>query len=89
MNKCVYFKISIQLGTSLNCVVKKDVFACSNALTSFYCNGFKKQKRTCTGCKRNYGCDRATVFLLIRAPSLIVAPPPEKPLNHDNLVNNS
>ena len=28
-----------------------------------------------------------TVFLLIRAPSLIVAPPPEKPLNHDNIMN--
>ena len=29
-----------------------------------------------------------TVFLLIRVPSLIVAtPPPEKPLNHDNIIN--
>ena len=28
-----------------------------------------------------------TEFLLIRAPSLKVAPPPEKPINHDNLVN--
>ena len=27
--------------------------------------------------------DSNTVFLLIRALSLIVAPPPEKPLNHD------
>ena len=27
------------------------------------------------------------VFLLIRVPSLIVAPPPEKPLNHDNPMN--
>ena len=30
-----------------------------------------------------------TVFLLlvIRLPSLIVAPPPEKTLNHDNIIN--
>ena len=28
-----------------------------------------------------------TIFLLIRAPSLIVAPPPEKPLNQDNIMN--
>ena len=29
-----------------------------------------------------------TVFLLIKVSSLIVAPPPEKFLNHDNLINN-
>ena len=28
-----------------------------------------------------------TVFLPIRGPSLIVAPPPEKPLNQDNITN--
>ena len=28
-----------------------------------------------------------TIFLLIGAPSLIVAPPPEKPFNHDNIMN--
>ena len=29
---------------------------------------------------------RDTTFLLIRVPSIIVAPSPEKPLHHDNLV---
>ena len=28
-----------------------------------------------------------TVFLLIRVPSRIAAPPPEKSLNYDNLMN--
>ena len=28
-----------------------------------------------------------TAFLLIRAPYVIVAPPPEKPLNHDDIIN--
>ena len=28
-----------------------------------------------------------TIILLIRAPSLIVAPPPEKPLYHDNIMS--
>ena len=30
-----------------------------------------------------------TVFLLIRAPSLTVAPPPEKSFDHDNIMNTS
>ena len=31
--------------------------------------------------------EQDTVILLIRVPSLIVAPTPEKHLNHDNIMN--
>ena len=50
-------------------------------------NSILKDKNDQSKLKAFFEDKSGTIFLLIRAPSLIVAPPQEKPLNHDKPIN--